>query len=96
MQLLVSQRAREDLVDIWRYTSSHWGEEHADLYIDLLVMRFSWLAQHKGLWRERADLGSGVYSYLEQSHAIYFLNSEGRMQIVRILHKSMDPALHLE
>lgn len=96
MEILVSDRARLDLEEIWQFSSRNWGEEHADLYIDLLVMRFAWLTENRGLWRERPDLGKRLYSCRVKSHVIYFQHSRGDLRIVRLLHVSMDPPSRLK
>ena len=95
MKIHISRSAREDLEDIWLYSYQHWGARHADLYIDLLVLRFTWLMQNRSLWQERRDLSEGLYCYREKSHVIYFTQSKSSMKIVRLLHKKTDPALHL-
>ena len=96
MKIRVSHRARADLEEIWRYSSRNWGEEHADLFIDLLVMRFAWLTENRGLWRDRSDLGPSLFTYTEKSHVIYFMHSTASLKIARLLHVSMDPELRLK
>jgi toxin ParE1/3/4 len=96
MKFSISNRAQEDLVGIWKFSARAWGDEHADLYIDLLVLRFSWLTEHRGLWWERSEISSGLYCYREKSHVIYFKGAGELIEIVRVLHKHMDPALNLK
>ena len=96
MKVSISNRAQEDLVGIWEFSTRAWGDEHADLYIDLLVMRFSWLTKNRGLWRERTEISSGLYCHLVKSHVIYFRSTDEIFKIARVLHERMDPVLNLE
>ena len=95
MSFIVSEHALADLEDIWEYSSRSWGAEHANLYIDLIVLRFAWLAEHRGLWRRRQDLADGLFNWTEKSHVIYFSERANRIEIVRVLHGSMDPRSNL-
>lgn len=96
MKVSISNRAQEDLVGIWEFSARAWGNEHADLYIDLLVLRFSWLTENQDLWRERTEISPRLYCYQEKSHVIYFKSAGELIEIIRVLHKHMDPALNLE
>lgn len=96
MKYQVSERAQTDLARIWKFSSNSWGDEHADLYIDLLILRFSWLIEHRGLWKSRAEIAEGLYSWPEKSHVIYFIYNLDRIKIVRVLHGHMDPESRLK
>lgn len=92
MKFRVTQAARGDLEQIWRYTAERWGREQADLYIDRLVLRFAWLAANPGLWRARPEVGVGICSWVETSHVIFFSSKSTVINILRVLHGHMDPA----
>lgn len=72
MKICISRSARDDLEDSCLYSYQHWGARHADLYVDLLVLRFTWLMANRSLWQERPDQSEGLYCYREKSHVIYF------------------------
>jgi len=95
MKFRITTPARIDLESIWDFTDQYWGEAQADLYIDLLMIRFAWLLENKGLWLSRPDIQDGLYSYTEKSHVIYFSECSGNIDILRVLHGRMDPELHL-
>ena len=95
MKFRITAPARIDLELIWDFTDQNWGEDQADLYIDLLMIRVTWLTVNKGLWQSRPEIQDGVYSYTEKSHVIYFSERSGNIDILRLLHCSMDPDLHL-
>jgi toxin ParE1/3/4 len=94
----LSDRAQADLVEIWDYSAEQWGVDQADRYIDALITRFRWLGGNAALWKLRSDLASGLYSYPQQSHAIYFrvcADVSDAIEIVRVLHGRMEPARHV-
>lgn len=91
MKFSISDRAQDDLAGIWDFSCRSWGHEHADLYIDLLVLRFAWLTENRGLWKSRPEIAEDLYSYPEKSHVIYFVESTDFVVIVRVLHGRMDP-----
>lgn len=91
MKFRVTQAARSDLEQIWRYTAERWGPEQADLYIDRLVLRFAWLAANPGLWQARPEVGVGICSRVETSHVIFFSATSSAINILRVLHGRMDP-----
>lgn len=94
LRIKLSPAARDDLLDIWHYSQLEWGSNRADEYLDSLRDRILWLTANKNLWRERDDLGDSVFSYIQQSHVIYFRGatgtSEPEIEIIRILHQRMD------
>ena len=99
MSYRLSDRAQADLVEIWDYSAKQWGVDQADRYIDALMARFGWLSGNAALWKPRSDLAEGLYSYPQQSHAIYFrvfADASDVIEIVRVLHGRMEPARHVE
>ena len=96
MKLLLSRAAAADLVDIWRYSERNWGAGQADAYVDALGARFRWLAANPALWPRGEEPGSGVYRFLQGRHAIYFRGTDSHLEIIRVLHQRMDPAIHLD
>ena len=96
MSFRISSEASDDLVSIWKYTLENRGAEHADLYIDALMLRFVWLTGKAKLWRPRGDIKKGVFSCVEKSHVIFFSEGPEGIDILRVLHGRMDLAQHVE
>jgi toxin ParE1/3/4 len=88
--------ARQDLEQIWFYTFQNWGEEQAEKYISELDERFQWLAGNPQLGKARRDIRTGIVSYPQGSHIIFYQQVEGDVDIIRILHKNMDIETHME
>ncbi|MBT6149927.1 MAG: type II toxin-antitoxin system RelE/ParE family toxin [Gemmatimonadetes bacterium] len=95
MTYVLSSVARDDLLSIWAFSADRWDEGQADIYIDALIVRFAWLTRNTGLWHERSELGDGIHSYPEESHVIIFREADGKLQIIRVLHASMDLDQHV-
>jgi toxin ParE1/3/4 len=92
----ISKPARLDLDDIWRYTETNWGIRQADHHVDALLARLAWLTINKSMWRERQEVGEGLYSYNQERHVIFFRGSSEAIEIVRVLHTRMDIGGHLK
>jgi toxin ParE1/3/4 len=92
MNIRLSAEAQHDLRAIWEYSRSKWGLPQADLYLDQVLLRISWLPSNSGLWRPRPELGKAVHSYPEQQHVIVFRKSRHVLVISRLLHQRMDPS----
>ena len=85
---------------IWRIfihtTYARSGETQAAAYTDTLVARFKWLTVNRSLCQPRDDLRPGLCGRTEGAHLTVFREGGDHVQIVRILHRHMDPARHPE
>lgn len=86
----VTPRAYADLKAIARYTRATWGETQRDAYLADLERRFAWLADTPDLGRPRPELGEGYRSYPQGAHVIFYIARERAIDIIGILHRSMD------
>lgn len=91
-KLLFSNRAVQDLTDIWNYTVDTWSETQADKYYTMLVDACRQLAdQPKPLGKEYLEIMNGLYGFRTGKHIIFYRIVTGRaVEIVRILHERMD------
>lgn len=94
-QLRLGPKARTDLAAIWDYTALHWGDEQADAYVLSLGETMKLLANQPGLGRNIDDIREGYFKFPAASHIFIFRSQPGTIEIVRILHKSMDVERHL-
>jgi len=92
----LSKKAKDDLIGIARYTEQTWGREQRLLYLKKLDVMFYTLADNPALHRSCDDIRSGYFKQLVGSHLIFFRNDpNSTIEIIRVLHKRMDVALHL-
>ncbi len=88
--------ADQDLVDIWLYTFSEWGEKQADKYLDDMDSAIKLLAEQPLISRERTDLEPPVRIHHHGHHLIVYLALANGIRIIRVLHESMDVDSHLQ
>ncbi len=92
----LSPLAEQDLENIWLYTYQEWSNEQADKYVYTIMAVIEKLSSGK-LIAMQADIREGYWKYFVASHVLYFVKhkSTNGIDIIRILHKSMDMESHL-
>ena len=86
-----SQRAVDDLGDIWNYTAVKWSLEQADNYYNILISFCKEIAKNPFLLGKKYDdvkvslLGCEV-----KKHIIFYQIRNEEVLIIRILHERMD------
>jgi toxin ParE1/3/4 len=93
-QLRLTPKARTDLDAIWEYTVKHWGVEQAEAYLLSLGETMKLLANQPGLGRNIDDIREDYFKFPAASHIFIFRLQQNIVEIVRILHKSMDVERH--
>ena len=93
--MIISPKARRDLIDIGRYTEKQWGNTQRKKYLAQLKERFEKLAQLPSLGRRRDELPEAPLGYHEGRHVIFYRPLADDIEIVRVLHDSMDFGRHL-
>jgi toxin ParE1/3/4 len=88
--------AEEDLEGIVDYTLQRWGVDQASQYLDGLEQQAQSLAGNPKIGKSCDDLGTGLQFFPYQSHVLYYLEEPHGITIVRVLHESMNPSLHLK
>ena len=85
-----SARARKDLSEIRRWTLKTFGPDQANRYLAQLHDSLRNIAENPGLARDASDVRPGLHKTVARSHIVYFLLSDSRLDVARILHGSMD------
>ena len=88
----LTPRAKNDLRQIAQYTERAWGKAQRDLYLKELDERFFWLAKNPRRGRSRSDIAEGYFSRLHNSHVIFYLITADGIDVIGVLHQSMDIA----
>jgi toxin ParE1/3/4 len=94
-QLRLTPKARADLDAIWDYTVKYWGIEQAEAYLLSLGETMKLLANQPSLGRNIDDIREGYFKFPAASHIFIYRSQPNTIEIVRILHKSMDVERHL-
>lgn len=88
---ILTQKARDDLLAIGRYTRRQWGKAQQIRYLTQLDSAFHDLADKPDLGRACDDIREGYFKYGVGKHLIFYRRTgKGRIEIVRILHGRMD------
>jgi len=87
----LTQKAVDDLSQIWRYTYERWSENQADKYYQLLIDSFDELAGNPGLGKSYSGVIVDLFGLRSGRHIIFYRKiEEGEIEIIRILHEQMD------
>lgn len=88
--------AENDLESIWLYSEKNWGVDQAHAYLDGLVDIFQLLSENPLMCRERSEFEPPVHIHHHAHHLIVFILSDAGIDIVRVLHESMDVDTQLD
>lgn len=94
-KIILSPRARQDFIDILRYTGETWGKGQLHIYRDKLNDALQLVARNPGLGQRSADLPETHRLYFVGSHVVVFREQGPTLAIVRILHQRMSLARHM-
>jgi toxin ParE1/3/4 len=95
MTLDFTPAAVSDLRSIRDYTIEKWGPEQEQIYLDSLWSKFQEILGAPEKCRARNDLFPGCQIAAQGRHVILFRIQGTTLQIVRILHCSMDFPRHI-
>jgi toxin ParE1/3/4 len=92
---VLSNRAREDLREIWSYTADRWGISQADRYALGLHRAIETVANDPDRARSCDHIRAGYRKYSAGAHVLFFRIITEGIEVVRILHQRMDFERHL-
>ena len=87
-----SRRALADLRNIVRHTRESWGRKQARMHREEIELGIQKLALSPGLGRVRSDVAPSVRSFPIARHVAFYVESEGGITVVRVLHPAMNVA----
>lgn len=92
----LSNKAVDDLNDIWDYTVKTWSEKQAENYYLLLMNSCQELANKPNLGKSYEAVEKNVFGFKTGEHLIFYqIVSQKEIEVVRILHGMMDIKNHL-
>jgi toxin ParE1/3/4 len=92
----LTQFALADLRSIGRYTQMNWGREQRNRYLAKLDECFHLLAEKPLRGVSCDDLRSGYRKYPVGRHIVFYREAQVGIEIIRILHVSMDVESNLD
>ena len=90
MAYFLAERAEQDVRDIYEFGLRTFGQRQADLYFEKLHDAFDLIVSAPLLNRLRSETGLAVRAHIFWSHQIFYLIEDGEINIIRILHGSVD------
>ncbi len=92
---VLSPRAQGDLDEIWDYTEQRWSAAQAERYIRQLQQGIEFVAADPRRGQACDDVRTGYCKYGDGSHVVFYRLTSNGIDVIRILHGSMDFDQHL-
>ena len=90
-KVILRQEAINDLTDIWNYTINKWSERQADKYYETIKSACKEIGNDPTIGRIYAEVSKNLLGFKSGKHILFYhLVSEDELEIIRILHESMD------
>lgn len=87
----LTQKAKADLYAIAVYTERNWGRQQRNLYIKQIDEAFHFLADAPLAGKTCDYIKEGYRKFPQGSHIIFYKAGKNtHIEIIRIIHKSMD------
>lgn len=93
---LLTSAARDDMLNIGRFTGERWGKQQRNTYLKQLDTAFKLLAQQPEIGKDAAAIKPGYRKHVQGSHIIFYrTGTDSKILVIRVLHQSMDVDSHL-
>lgn len=87
----LTNKAVDDLSNIWGYTYEAWSEYQADKYYELLIDFCRKISENPKLGKFYPEIDGNLLGYKASHHIIFYIvQKPAEIEIVRILHERMD------
>jgi toxin ParE1/3/4 len=87
----LTNKAVEDLSNIWEYTFEVWSENQSDKYYFELLENCQVLAENQNLGKNYSEIDNDIFGFKSGQQIIFFrIFSEKEIEITRFLHSRMD------
>ena len=86
-----TNKAQDDLIDIWDYTVEEWSQNQAEKYYNLIIASCIDLANNPQFGKSYEIISLNILGYKCGEHIIFYREiSKNEIEIIRILHGMMD------
>lgn len=87
----LTNKAVEDLTNIWDYTFDKWSENQADKYYEMLLENCQNIADHPKIGKKYEGVKNELLGLKVNRHIIFYRQIDNKqIEITRILHGRMD------
>lgn len=88
---VISEKAVDDINNIWIYTAETWSIEQADRYYNLILDEIEYIANNFETALDFSHIRNGYRCSKVKSHLVFFRTTKAKeIEVVRILHEKMD------
>lgn len=88
---ILTNKAVNDLSKIWFYTFENWSEKQADKYYQSLINSFEEISENPDKGQNYIEIAKEIKGFKINKHIIFYhINNLNFVEIVRILHQTMD------
>ena len=88
---IISEKALEDINNIWIYTAENWSVEQADRYYNLIMDEIEYIVRNFDMARDFGKIRKSYRYSKVKSHLIFFKKDKtNEIEVVRVLHEIMD------
>lgn len=91
----LSRKARQDFIEILRFTGEQWGPKQLEVYRDKIDEALQAIGRSPELGHKRDDIPATHRAHLVGSHVVVYRIGDQGIGIVRILHQRMSLLRHL-
>jgi len=92
---VLSPEAQNSLNDIKKYSIKNFGIKRTKTYLQIIRKRMQELAKNPSRGIIREELKAGYHSNFVGSHTIYYRIRSSHIDIIDVLHQSMEPSKHI-
>ena len=87
----LTNKAVEDLTNIWNYTFDKWSEKQADKYYEMLLENCQYIADDPKIGKKYESVKNELFGLKVNRHIIFYRQLDNKqIEIIRILHGRMD------
>ncbi len=87
----LTNKAVNDLSNIWNYTFDNWSEQQADKYYQMLIDSCQMIAEKSNIGKNYEGIVSQLFGFKTGRHIIFYRNvRKDEVEIIRIIHEQMD------
>jgi len=92
-----TNKAVDDLTQIWNYTVKKWSENQANRYYDMLIENCKDIASDPEIGKKYSGITENLSGFRAGRHIIFYRRiKEDEVEITRILHEKMDLKIKIE
>jgi len=96
MSYIISEKAVEDIKNIWTYTAENWGITQADRYYNLIFDEIEYIVENYGAARDFSRYRKGYRYSKVKSHLVFFKETKNKeIEIIRVLHEHIEIEIRL-